>query len=70
MFSERIRLLRMEKGMTQAQVGESVGLSARGYQNLELGAKPKYETMLSIAEFFDVSLDWLAGRTERREVNR
>ena len=57
MFSERIRRLRMEKGMTQAQVGES-------------GAKPKYETMLSIAEFFDVSLDWLAGRTERREVNR
>ena len=45
-------------------------LSMRGYQDLELGAKPKYDTLLRIAEYYDVSVDWLMGRTEKREVNR
>lgn len=70
MFSERVRLLREEKKMTQAQMGKAIGLSARGYQDLELGAKPRLDTLVRLAEFFDVSLDWLAGRTEQREVNR
>ena len=40
----------------------------RGYQDLELGRKPKYDTLLHIADFYGVSVDWLMGRTERREV--
>lgn len=70
MFSERIRQLRGEKKMTQAAVAANVGLSARGYQDLELGATPKGDTLLAIAEFYDVSIDWLMGRTDKREVNR
>ena len=70
MFSERIRQLRGEKGMTQAAVAADVGLSARGYQDLELGAMPKGDTLLAIAEFYGVSIDWLMGRTDKREVNR
>ena len=68
MFSEKIRQLRKERHLTQAEVAKEVGLSARGYQDLELGAKPRYEALLHIADFFDVSVDWLMGRTERREV--
>ena len=70
MFSERIRLLRGEKHLTQAAVAANIGLSARGYQDLELGAVPRGDTLLAIAEFFDVSMDWLMGRTDKREVNR
>ena len=36
MFSERIRLLRGERHLTQADVAQAVGLSTRGYQDLEL----------------------------------
>ena len=68
MFSERIRMLRGEKHLTQAEVAREVGLSARGYQDLELGATPRGDTLLAIAEFYGVSIDWLMGRTERREV--
>ena len=70
MFAERIRQLRNERKLTQAEMAGEVGLSARGYQDLELGAKPKYDTLRSIAEFHDVSVDWLMGRTDKREVNR
>ena len=42
----------------------------RGYQDLELGAKPKYDTLLRIADFYDVSVDWLMGRTDQREISR
>ena len=70
MFSERIRMLRGENHLTQAEVAREVGLSARGYQDLELGATPRGDTLLAIAEFYGVSIDWLMGRTDTREVNR
>ena len=70
MFSEKIRQLRKDRHLTQAEVAKEVGLSARGYQDLELGAKPRYDALLHIADFYDVSVDWLMGRTERREVWR
>ena len=70
MFSERIRILRDESGLTQAQVATQVGLSTRGYQDLELGATPRGDRLLAIAEFYGVSMDWLMGRTDVREVNR
>jgi len=70
MFSERIRLLRGKKKLTQTAVAAKIGLSGRGYQDLELGATPRGDTLLAIAEFYDVSIDWLMGRTDKREVNR
>ena len=92
MFSERIRILRKEAKLTQAQAARNVGLSPRGYQDLELvvmdkldrlceglsprgyqdlelGATPRGDTLLSIADFYGVSIDWLMGRTDRRAVN-
>ena len=70
MFSERLRRLRKESGETQEQVAVQVGIASRGYQRLEADAKPRYETLLRIAEHFNVSVDWLMGRTDKREVNR
>lgn len=53
MFSEKIRQLRKDRHLTQAEVAKEVGLSARGYQDLELGAKPRYDALLHIADFYD-----------------
>ncbi|MCI8912789.1 MAG: XRE family transcriptional regulator [Lawsonibacter sp.] len=47
-----------------------IGLSTRGYQDLELGATPRGDTQLAIAAFYEVSIDWLMGRTDKRGVNR
>ena len=70
MISEKIRKLRKERKMTQAAVGEQVGMSARGYQDLELGAKPSYENLRNIADFYDVSVDWLMDRTDNPKAHR
>ena len=70
MFSEKIRLLRKEHGMTQGEVAKAINMSIRGYQDLELGTMPRSDKLLAIAELYQVSIDWLMGRTDRREVNR
>ena len=69
-FSEIIRQLRKDRHLTQAEVAKEVGLSARGYQDLELGAKPRYDALLHIADFYDVSVDWLMGRTDNPHAHR
>lgn len=70
MFSERIRILRRECGLTQVEVAKAVEMSARGYQDLELGVMPRSDKLLAIAEFYQVSIDWLMGRTDQREISR
>ena len=70
MFADKIRVLRKEKKLTQAEVAKEVGLSARGYQDLELGAKPGFDNLLHIADFYDVSVDWLMGRTDDPQAHR
>ena len=70
MFSEKIRQLRKDRHLTQAEDAKEVGLSARGYQDLELGAKPRYDALLHIADFYDVSVDWLMGRTDNPHAHR
>ncbi|WP_458256161.1 helix-turn-helix domain-containing protein [Dysosmobacter welbionis] len=70
MFSEKIRQLRKDRHLTQAEVAKEVDLSARGYQDLELGAKPGFDNLLHIADFYDVSVDWLMGRTDNPHAHR
>ena len=69
-FTEKIRMLRKERAMSQPSVASETGLSMRGYQNIELGTEPRYSSLLRIAEFYDVSVDWLMGRTENRYAHR
>ena len=69
-FTEKIRMLREERAMSQPSVASEMGLSMRGYQNIELGTEPRYSSLLRIAEFYDVSVDWLMGRTENRYAHR
>lgn len=64
-FSDHLKSLRQSKGVTQKQLGEAIGSSERGIQNYELGiSKPKYEIILALADYFEVSTDYLLGRTE------
>ena len=70
MFSEKIRQLRKDRHLTQAEVAKEVDLSARGYQDLELGAKPGFDNLLHLADFYDVSVDWLMGRTDNPHAHR
>ncbi len=70
-FNERLKILRDEKKMTQEKVARALDMPLRSYNRLETdGAKTHFDTLIKIADFYDVSVDWLMGRTDRREVNR
>ena len=70
-FSERLKQLREEKGVTQKEMAEILKLSPRGYQAYEYkGHYPAYKGLLFLADFFNVSLDYLTGRSDVREIAR
>ena len=70
-FNERLRALRKERGMTQAEVAEKISIAYRNYQRLEAnGNTPNFSNLVQLADLIDVSMDYLAGRTDVREVNR
>lgn len=65
-FGERLRKLRTDKGITQEKLGNIIGVSDRviGYYEAD-NRFPKDEILLNkIADYFDVSLDYLLGRTD------
>ena len=71
MFPERLTELRKSRGLTQKQVYEAVGMSPIGYQRYEYGERePAFSKLIALADYFDVSLDYLTGRTENPEINR
>lgn len=65
---ERIKSIRKEKSMTQKQVAEGTHITEVAVQNYESGRrKPNYDTLIALADFFDVSLDYLVGRSDVAE---
>ena len=67
-FAERLKELRTSRNLTQKQVYESVQMSPIGYQRYEYGDRePAYEKLLALADYFDVSLDYLVGRSDDPE---
>ena len=70
-FSDRIKELRIEKGLTQESVGSIINVKKYAIYSYEKGrACPDMKGLIALAEYFDVSMDYLAGRTDKREVNR
>lgn len=69
-FRERLRLLRIEKGISQKKIAEEVGITEVGYRNYETGRrKPTFTVLPTIADFFNVSIDYLVGRTDNPKMN-
>ena len=68
LIQERLRELRKEKKETQAQVAQAVGLVEQHYQKFERGVNlPNLENAWRLADHFGVSIDYLVGRSEKRE---
>lgn len=66
-IGKRLKELRKEKKETQAQVAQAVGIVMRHYQRIETDeGLPGLEVFVALADHFGVSLDYLAGRSDRR----
>ncbi len=62
-LAKRLKELRKIRNLTQKDVSLKAGLSPRSYQGLELcETQPKLNTLIALADIFNVSLDFLVGR--------
>ena len=67
-FSEVLRELRIEKKISQKALGEVLGISDRNIRFYETGEhRPDFEGLLILADYFQVSLDYLVGRSDDPE---
>jgi len=65
-FSERLKELRLTNKTTQKQLSTDLKMSERGIQSYELGEKkPGLDVLISLADYFNVSLDYLVGRSDK-----
>ena len=62
-FSDRLKELRLSKNITQKQIAEMFGMTERNYQRIEATSSPSNDNLLRFADFFDVSTDYLLGRS-------
>ena len=68
-FGKRLQELRNEKGLKQTEMAEFLGRSDATYQKMEYGnINVPGLTLIKLADFFEVSLDYLVGRSEERGV--
>lgn len=62
-LGESLKRFRKERGLTQKQVSDAVGINLRLYQGYESGqTNPATSTVINIADAFNVPLDYLVGR--------
>lgn len=67
----RLKKLRKQNKISQVKLAIDLNMSQNSvsrYENMERQAD--YNTLISIADYFGVSLDYLLGRTDNKEVNK
>lgn len=64
-LSERLRSCRKSKNKTQKDIATLLNISERAYQHYELNDRePPLSNIIAIADYFDVSIDYLVGRSD------
>ncbi|MFY0742124.1 helix-turn-helix transcriptional regulator [Solibacillus silvestris] len=64
-FGTRLTTLRKQKKLLQADLAKKIGIARATYGAYEQGTRqPDFDTLEKIADFFEVSTDYLLGRTD------
>ncbi len=63
-YGERIAILRKKRNLTQEELAKRIGITRAALSHYEKDRRePDYETLQKFADFFDVKIDYLLGRT-------
>ena len=69
LFSERLRMLRRQAGLTQQQVADRLRIHRTAYTKYEtIGVTPDQQGLMMLAEMFGVTVDYLIGRDSAAAV--
>lgn len=67
MLGDRIKLLRKQQGLTQTELGKMIGISQTAVISYEKGVNvPPVDRLSKMADIFDVSVDYMLGKTDDR----
>ncbi len=71
MNMERIKGLREDNDMNQTELALILNISQRTYSHYERGDREiPLKILVSLADYYNVSIDYLLGRTNKKEVNQ
>ena len=71
MYFQRLRDMREDHDLTQTAVAAHLGIHQTVYSRYERGFQTiPLEHLIRLADFYDVSLDFLTGRTQKMKVNK
>ena len=66
MYRKRMRSLREDRDLTQAEVGAVLNKTQQGYNHIESGrAELKIEDLIRLCDLYGVTADYLIGRTDK-----
>ena len=64
-LNAQFKKIRLERGFTQKQVADGLNIPEQGYHRYEYGkVVPSALVLIALADFYDVSLDYLVGRSD------
>jgi transcriptional regulator with XRE-family HTH domain len=65
MFADRIRELKKSRNISQSSLAAVAKITERQFRNLEIGKnEPSLKVLIALADHFDVSIDYLVGRSD------
>jgi transcriptional regulator with XRE-family HTH domain len=68
-YGDRIAHLREKRSLTQEELSNKIGISRAALSHYETSRRePDYETINKIANFFNVTIDYLLGRTDQPQT--
>lgn len=63
-YRERLRNLREDRDLSQAELGKVINKSQQGYSHIENGrAELKIEDLIKLCDYYGVTADYMIGRT-------
>ena len=67
----RLKEIRKKRGITQVKLSMDLNISQNSISRYEKGQRePDLATLVLIADYFHISIDYLLGRTENPEINK
>ncbi|MBQ3147358.1 MAG: helix-turn-helix transcriptional regulator [Oscillospiraceae bacterium] len=66
-YRERLRNIREDRDLTQAELGKVLNKSQQGYNHIETGrAELKIDDLVALCRFYDLSADYIIGLVDKQ----
>ena len=67
-YRDRLRGIREDRDLTQAELGRLINKSQQGYNHIEAGrAELKIDDLVKICKFYNLSADYIIGLTDKKK---